>query len=320
MIDALANETRLVIDAQLRPVIGSTFQPTGFANLGAAEFRRPGGRPSLLLESVQSVANHFEALGFDRAKREPINLLAGLPWFGVRAADGDERLTSSREEPHRLAGAYIRDGAIDGERGTPWLVGRLGLRDRKPLDWSAIYAAIFQLDPLCLLHGVFFSEKAFAGNPKVRRAISAVIEAHDVAPAISGGLKRDDVQFTAAKESGQGAEEGYGFVPFGRTEYTAAEIVLSASIDLHQLRGYGLGASETGLLELLAVWEIVALLDGPLRLRTACDLEVESVSVRRPRGFDLPERSALEGAITASDVGFDKPGERVVRWPAPKGT
>jgi CRISPR-associated protein Csb1 len=316
MIDALADANRLVVDARLRPVIGSTFQPTGFANLGAAEFRRPGGPPSLLVESVQSMTNHFEALGFDAAARRPIDLLERLPWIAVVGTDSGEHLTSSREEPHRLAAAYVRDAAVDGERGLVWLAGRLGLRPRAPLDWPSIYASVFQLDPLCLLHGVFFSDKGFHGNPKVRRALSAVIEAHDVVPVVSGGLKRDDVQFTSAE--GQGAEEGYGFVPFGRTEYSAREIVLSASLDLAQLRGYGLGPDATRLLTLLAIWELRALLDGPLRLRTACDLEVEDVAVRRPDGYELPAVTDLERAIEAADVAFDEPGARRGTWPAPK--
>jgi len=316
MIDALASANRLVVDARLRPVIGSAFQPTGFANLGAAEFQRPGRPPSLLVESVQSMTNHLEALGFDGSARRPIALIEQLPWIAVSAADGGEHLTSSREEPHRLASAYVRNAEIAGQGGLDWLVERLGLRPKSPIDWRAIYATIFQLDPLCLLHGVFFSDKGFHGNPKVRRALSAVIEAHDVAPVVSGGLKRDDVQFTSSE--GRGAEEGYGFVPFGRTEYSADEIVLSASLDLAQLRGYGLGPAATKLLTLVAVWELRALLDGPLRLRTACDLEVEDVNVRRPDGYVLPDRDALEQEIASTEVVFDEPGARPAMWPAVK--
>lgn len=315
MIDALDKATRLIIDARLRPVIGSSFQPTGFANLGAAEFQRPGKPPSLLVESVQSLTNHFEAAGFDAATSRPIALLSDLPWIAVRAPDG-EHLTSSREEPHRLAAAYIRNAAIGGQIGTGWMAARLGLRAGRPLNWRAIYAAIFETDPLCLVHGVFFSDKGFHGNPKVRRALSAVIEAHDVVPVISGGLKRDDVQFTTSE--GQRAEEGYGFVPFGRTEYTASQIVFSASLDLAQLRGYGLGSDATRLLTLIAIWELRSVLDGPLRLRTACDLEVEQVSVRRPSYFVVPERADLEQAIASLHVVFVEPGARPATWPAPK--
>lgn len=310
-----SDASRLLIDAHLSPVLGSTFQPTGFANLGAAEFQRPDGTTGLLVESVQSLANHFEAIGFDQRSGTPVPLLAELPWIAVLDPEGN-RLTSSRQEPHRVASAYVRDATIDGSPGTEWLVQRLGLEQRRPLDWPRVYRAIFEIDPLCLLHGVFFAgkERDFPGNPKVRRAVSALIEAHGARPVTSGGLKRDDVQFTSDRGSGQSAEGGYGFVPFGRVEYTAEEIVFSASVDLHQIRGYGLGEAETELLMLLAIWEVVAFLDEPMRLRTACDLEVDEITVRRPDGYLLPSRSDLESAIAALEVKFKEPGERRVVW------
>ena len=58
---------RHVYDVELTPVLGSTFQPTGFPDLGAATFDRFGATgddlpvPSLLVESVQSMTNRLEA-------------------------------------------------------------------------------------------------------------------------------------------------------------------------------------------------------------------------------------------------------------------
>ncbi|MGH2969607.1 MAG: type I-G CRISPR-associated RAMP protein Csb1/Cas7g [Solirubrobacteraceae bacterium] len=318
MIEPLEGEHRLVVDATLAPIATTTFQPTGFPDLGAAEFQRPGEPPSLLVESVQSLANHFEALGWDAANQRPIEPLAELPYVEV-VDPGDERfLTSSRLEPHRLAAAYIREATIDGTTGTPWIADQFGLESGRPLDWRRIYSAVFALDPLCLIHGVFFSDQKWHGNPKVRRALAAVVEAHDVAPAVSGGLKRDDVSFKAGE--GRGAAEGFGFVPFGRTEYVAREIRLRASVDLTQIRGYGLGKSETRLLTLLALWELAALLDRPLRLRTACDLDVGSVTVSRPNGFALPAASDLLAEIESTDVRFAEPGARRMRGRAGKGS
>jgi CRISPR-associated protein Csb1 len=312
----LNGESRLVLDADLAPLVGSTIQPTGFANLGAATFERAGQPPSLLVESVQSLVNHLESLGWDDAAHAPVPLLARLPYLAVHHLGDEVYLTSSRTEPHRLAAAYVRDATIEEQKGTGWLTGRLGLAAGRPLDWQAIYAAIFELDPLCLLHGVFFSDKAFHGNPKVRRAITLVVEAHDVREAVSGGLKRDDVAFNVEKGTGQGAEEGYGFVPFGRTEYTAGRIVLSAVIDLAQIHGYGLPEPATEMLILIALRELRALLDAPLRLRTRCDLEVTGIAVRRPGGVELPSLSALEAAIAAVPVEFEHPGARVLHWTA----
>ena len=315
MIDTLSQQHRLVLDATLEPVASTAFQPTGFPDLGAAEFQRPGQPPGLLVESVQSMTNHFESLGWDAPAQRPIQELAALPYVEVVHADDGRFLTSSRLEPHRLAAAYVREASVDGTNGTDWIADRLRLEQGRPLDWSAIYSAICQLDPLCLIHGVFFSDKRWHGNPRVRRALTAVVEAEDVAPAISGGLKRDDVQFVSAE--GRGAEEGYGFVPFGRTEYVAARIRLRAAVDLAQIRGYGLGEPATRLLTTVALWEIAALLSGPLRLRTACDLEVEAIEVRRPSGFELPAAGAALGQVQelAAAVEFENPGATRCTWP-----
>jgi len=314
MIDGLDDAPRVVIRADLQPVLGSAFQPTGFPDLGPAEFERPGveGR-SLLVESVQSLANHLEAVGWDAAQQRPVDAIAGLPYVEVR--DGEDRfLSSSRLEPHRLAGAYIENAKLDGSQVGAWMVERFGLKKGVPLEWRQIYAHLFALDPLCLVHGVFFSDPAWApyGNPKVRRAISAAIEAHDARPIVSGGVKRDDVNPQAG--DGRDAEGGYGFVPFGRTEYTAGRIELRAVVDIEQIRGYGLGSPETELLTLLALWELATLLERPLRLRTACDLETIGTEATRPERFTLPSSSELERAIGALSVQFAEPGARTVRW------
>lgn len=330
MLDALADAPRLVVDAHLKPVAGTTIQPTGFPDLGAATFERPvqapsplvesvpslrvESVPSLLVESVQSMANHLEATAWDRAAARPVDVLRSLPYVEVVNSDG-AFLTSSRLEPHRLAAAYIRDGSHNGTGGAEWIADKLGSRPRVPLDWRRIYRAVYDLDPMCLVHGVFFSDRRWHGTPKVRRALSAVIEAHHVSPVVSGGLKRDDVQITRAE--GRGANEGYGFIPFGRTEYVARTIMLTAVIDLQQIRGYGLPAPATELLTLAALWELATLLEGPLRLRTACDLEVVDVAVRRPRtGFRLPAASEIAAAIGALDGGFEHGGAYQVIWPA----
>jgi CRISPR-associated protein Csb1 len=313
MIEGLADQPRLILKAQLAPVVGSAFQPTGFPDLGAAEFQRPmsngsgsdGLQTAVLVESVQSLANHLEGVGWDTVENRPTTTLSGLPYVEVRD-QGKRFLTSSRLEPHRLAGAYIKNAAIDGKQVGEWMVERLGVQKGVPLDWKAIYAAIFQLDPLCLLHGVFFSDPLWRdyGNPKVRRAITAVIEAHGARPVVSGGVKRDDVYPTTDKD--RNSKEGYGFVPFGRTEYTARAIELDVAIDLEQIRGYGLGAAASDLLVAVALWEVRTLLDRPLRLRTACDLEVQQpIEIRRPEGYELPSAAALAEQIQAAKVDFN---------------
>src|SRR3954468_20234779 len=116
MIEGLEREPRLVVDATLVPIVGSTFQPTGFPDLGAATFQRPGGPPSVLVESVQSMTNRLEEIGWDSAANEPVESIATLPYPRIESAEG-AFLTSSRLEPHRLAAAYVRDARFDGHSG-----------------------------------------------------------------------------------------------------------------------------------------------------------------------------------------------------------
>jgi len=308
MIDGLDGESRIVLKATYTPTVGSTFQPTGFPDLGPAVFNRPSsnGTPeeAVLVESVQSLANHLESTAWDRSEDRPVETLAALPYVEVRG-EGDRFLTSSRLDPHRLAGAYVRNATLDGTSMVDVVTKELGLEKGVPTDWRRAYQGVFALDPLCLVHGVFFSDPNWKhyGNPKVRRALTAVMEAHGARPVVSGGVKRDDVNPT--KGESRTSTEGYGFVPFGRTEYTAERIELGAAVDLEQMRGYGLGEAETGLLIAAALWELRSLLDRPLRLRTACDLELQEVEVRRPAGWDLPATAELASEIASSDVTFD---------------
>src|SRR5699024_11041922 len=121
------------------------------------------------------------------------------------------------------------------------------------------------------------------------------VEAEDAQVAASGGVKHDhvDPQGDTAK--------GFGNVPFHREEYTAKTITAFFNLDLDQIRGYGLDADVEEMLILLSLYKIRSLLDGDLRLRTACDLAVvdgsEPIRADAPEGFELPSLTALESAL-----------------------
>ena len=265
---------------ELKAVPSDRFQPTGFPDLGAAKFLKPVGEnngwaDAILVESVQSMANRFEAIGWDETLREPVPTLAGLPWVKVIADDDDRYMTSSRTEAHRLASAFVKDSKINsnGSESTDMISeikDRFDLADDTPLVPRDIAAAIFALDPLCLIHGVFFADKKWPGQPKIARALTGFIEASDVKEVYSGGVKRDDVRHSIA-EGAAGATEGYGSIPYSRIEYTARSITLYISIDVGQIKAYGLSDTATELLLAIAQWEVGSLLDHGLRLRTACE-------------------------------------------------
>ncbi|MGV9977058.1 type I-G CRISPR-associated RAMP protein Csb1/Cas7g [Micromonospora wenchangensis] len=278
---------RTVLKATLQPVIGSRFQPTGFPDLGAAEFDSAQGR-ALLVESTQSMANRLESTTWDEANADQHGDLAGLPY--VRVVDAEDTfLSSSRLEAHRLASAYVMNGEVDGVKGEQWMRDRLGLTAGRPLDHRAVARACFALDPVALIHGVFFARKGWPWQPRIARAVTSFIEAYDVRPAVSGGVKRD-VVINEAKDGA--TAEGYGAVPHHRVEYTAGQITAYFSIDHAQLRSYGLSESGTALLHALIDFEIGTLLDSGLRLRTACDLAVVEVDGERPDTTEAARRIA----------------------------
>ena len=261
---------RTVLEADLTPIAGSLFQPTGFPDLGASEF----GDGKLLVESAQSMANWLESTTWDSGRNDQVLELTGVPYVRVVDQSGNF-LSSSRLEAHRLASAYIMTGTVADTTGEKWLEDQLGLVKGRPLDYRDVARACFRLDPVSLIHGVFFARKAWPWQPKISRAVTSFIEGSGVKPAVSGGVKRD-VVINEAK--GGATAEGFGTVPHHRVEYTAEKITAYFTIDHAQFRSYGLSESATALLEAIADFEVATLLDQGLRLRTRCDLEVKDIT------------------------------------------
>ena len=197
---------RHIFNVELEPIAGQRFQPTGFPDLGAGLFKKPtekGWESCILVESEQSMANHLEAEGWDRGGQRPVAALSGLPYVQVVNGDG-EYLTSSRTEAHRLSSAFIREA--EGQQFVEDLKKRLGLKDDVPLSSRTIAKAVLALDPLCLVHGVFFADPKLPGQPKITRALTSFVEAIDVQPAESGGVKRDDVRHKNEEDGGSGED------------------------------------------------------------------------------------------------------------------
>ncbi len=279
---------RILVEAELKPVQGSRFQPTGFPDLGAAVFdTRDGTR--LLVESSQSMANRLEIVCWDPAEHELVPELRGLSY--VRVEQDGAYLTSSITEAHRLNSPYI----LEGNEGAflEQIKKETEGFAKGPLDTRRLAAVILKYDANALIHGLFLAKSDLAGGRlRIPRALSAFVEAEGVRVAASGGVKNDHVD-------PQGdTKKGFGNVPFQRDEYTAEKITAYFNVDLAQIRGYGLGADGERLLTALALYKIEKLLDGHLRFRTACDLEaVGAPRVTRPEGYALPSLGALREAL-----------------------
>jgi CRISPR-associated protein Csb1 len=119
-----------------------------------------------------------------------------------------------------------------------------------------------------------------------------------VKTAASGGVKNDRVHAAKDEAGGRTAKEGFGNLPFPRDEYTAEKITLYTSVDLAQIRGYGLGEDVTRLLILLALFKLRSFVDSPMRLRTACSFELKDggdIIGKNISEFKLPSRDDLVG-------------------------
>ena len=283
---------RLLLQAELAPIQGTRFQPTGFPDVGAGVYTLPNGKEQLLVESAQSVANRLEAACWDDAANDLVTGLKGLSYVRVNGSDGG-LLTTSIQEAHRLNSAYIeRTDFFEKELKTA-----IAFDEKKPLDRAKLVAALARFDVGCLLHGVFL--ESIAGVLRVPRALSGFIEAEGVGRVNSGGVKNDRVQASKDEEGGRTAAEGFGNVPFHRTEFVAERITAYFNLDIEQLRGYRLGVEMERLLLALALFKVQKFLASGLRLRTACDLAVSSLVVMAPADFKVPAVNELEAALPA---------------------
>jgi CRISPR-associated protein Csb1 len=289
----LRSVPRLLLTVPLRPLQGDRFQPTGFPSLGAATYQTKDG-PKLLVESAQSMANRLEATCWDTSKNEPVEALLGISH--VTVTRGGKFLTDSMLEAHRLNSPYLLESS--DKTFFNRLKDDLGGLEAGPIDRKKLAEVLLKYDIGSLIHGVFLAKKDLAGGRlRVARALSGFIEATGATVAASGGVKNDHVN-----PSGD-TSLGFGNVPFARDEYVADQINSHFNLDLAQIRGYGLEPKVQKLLILLALYRVRKLLDGDLRLRTACDLEPvdgDKLVATRPAGFSLPTLADLESAVRAA--------------------
>jgi CRISPR-associated protein Csb1 len=311
----LQTASRLLIEADLQPIQGTRFQPTGFPDLGAATYTLHDGTEMLLVESPQSMANRLEKVCWDEAKNDLVEPLQGVPYVAVME-DG-KIITNSLLESHRINSPYILEGKDKGFFDL--LKKELGAMEKGPVNLKLLASVLLKYDTNALLHGVFLAKSDLAGGRlRLSRSLSSFVEARKAAIAASGGVKMDRVD-------PQGdTSKGFGHVPFHRDEFTAERITAYFNLDLTQIRGFGLGERVEHLLIALALFKIQKFLEEGLRLRTACDLEVIKTAVKRPDGFSIPNLKSLTAcipdlikAVTASGQ-FAKPPLTTVSYKGEK--
>ncbi|MEX2579290.1 MAG: type I-U CRISPR-associated RAMP protein Csb1/Cas7u [Verrucomicrobiales bacterium] len=336
---SLQSAPRLLLEAELKPLQGDRFQPTGFADLGAARYKAPNNEEMLLVESAQSVANRLESVIWDDATGDLIPDLKGIPYVSIDC--GEHGKSNSLFEFHRLNSPYLWEGVETDSavRFRNAFMADMGLRpsqrrkkkgvkksdeDEIPgtFDMKKFVTTVFKWDPNSIIHGLFLEK--VAGRLRLMRMLSGFIEATDVRAAESGGTKIDHI-LPSPKSLGLSADDGFGNVPFHRTEFTAKRIVAYFNLDLALLRGYGLPEEATKLLIALSLLKVRRFLNQGLRLRTACDLDLAGdLTATRPQGFVVPNESDLLADAKARldacaniDGLFSEPPVTIVTWEAP---
>jgi CRISPR-associated protein Csb1 len=288
-LEILKNTPRLLIEATLQPIAGTRFQPTGFPDLGAAQYKAANGADMLLVESAQSMANRLETVCWDTVQNDWVSALSGLPCVVVKNNEGKE-ITNSVLEAHRINSPYILEGKDKSFLNT--LKTELAVGELAAVDLKLLSKTLLKYDINALIHGVFIAKSEVAGGRmRLPRALTAFIEASQVITASSGGVKND-----ALNPSGD-TGKGFGNVPFHREEFTG-NITAYFVLDLALIRGFGLGADVENLLIAISLFKIRRFLNEGLRLRTACDLEVVGdLRVKRPADYTLPSLEEIEQAL-----------------------
>lgn len=316
---ALKNVPRLLMEARLKPLQGTRFQPTGFPNLGAATYDGPDGTRMLLVESAQSMANWlekalFKEMGRDSVSDELVPEVSGISYIVIDC--GEFGKTSTLLESHRINTPYLWDSE-DSTAVTlqSQILADLGISKKRKkkrakdsasdgdeapgrLDLGRFYRTLFKYDLNSLIHGAFLEK--VAGRLRVPRALSGFVEAIDARPAESGGTKFDHVFPSKDPSRAVTPEDGYTNVPYARTDFTAREIVAYFNLDLAQVRGYSLPVEAENLLIALALYKVARLLEADWDLRSGCKLLVTGVSVTRPEdNFLLPKADEIAKELPA---------------------
>jgi len=265
---------------RLKPLL-PTFVPAGFVDVGTSVVRDAStGENLVIVDSVQSVANHLEAT----LVAEPGKAITGLdamPYVRLTITDatGRTRSTSSLELPHRLASGWLCKA-----------------KDLKPFQEDlardildhGIAAATFRRCPNSLLHGVFYSQLSGLDPnvAKTPRLLSAEVVAKGAQSITDGGVAKDplfpsgdgfDVEALVGAKA-KAAEVGAGYIPYRHQAFIAREIELSVYLAEGRINRMQLPEPGREVLRLLARTKLALLLAEPLDLRAHCIFDVEDHS------------------------------------------
>jgi CRISPR-associated protein Csb1 len=263
------------LNLELRSLL-PTFVPAGFVDVGNSVVRDSStGKNLVIVDSVQSLANHIEAT----LLQQPGQVIEGLedmPYLRLTITDpaGRTRTTTSLELPHRLASGWFCKA-----------------KELKPFQEAlaadildnGIAAATFRRCPNSLLHGVFYSqlEGLDPNMAKTPRLLSAEVVATGAQAVSDGGVAKDplfisgggfDVEALVGAKA-TAATVGAGYIPYRHQAFIAERIELAIYLAEGRISKLSLPEAAKELLRALARYKLARLLESPLDLRAHCILE-----------------------------------------------
>lgn len=321
---------RLYVTATLVPSTGDPrIQPTGFPDIGPVLYPDPSGEHGqiCLIESEASMANRLEEVAVaDKYTGALAPELASLPY--IRVEKGERFMTASTIDGHRFASEYVMKAKLREANGDAQKGEKLVDYVKRELDGSAdnipaanvprIFRLAMELDPLALIHGFQISlkgELTFVGL-RSPRALTACIVGLNAQPVGVPGVRIDPI---GTGDAGQAI--------FRKERIVAKVIQANFAIDIGLLTGLPVGAEPAQdekndaaneardhrrrLLVALALWKVANFLkelsDGH-RLRSECDLALESVTYRTKRKGATDASFPFEQIVTdATQKTGDKP-------------
>ena len=231
MFESLKDVPRLLLEQELRPIQGDRFQPTGFADLGAADYRLHDGRRMLLVESAQSIANHLEETCLNGSGPDIARELKGLPYVKAKLQGASDAETSSLIEAHRINSPFI----ISDSGFQSSFLSLSCYEKGKAIDWKKAAGALFHFDPNALVHGVFMAN-LLDGRMRFPRAVTGFVEASDVMEAVSGGVKNNPLDPTGKIRAKDYDKDVYSNV-LGTEQRDNASLSVPAAVPIKHYAG-----------------------------------------------------------------------------------
>ena len=291
----LPNDTRRIqLEYILVPAYGKTFTPTNFPSLGPAEFSTMNENntkhiKNLIVESSQSLANHFEDTILADNKIDILPLFSTMPHVIVKDQDGNF-ITNTLIEPHRINSPYV----IRSEKIQELMEKHLSDRIINVGNFAKFLA---KYDVNSIIHGVFLSQM-FSGRYQLGRLLTASIHATDINSVHYKAVKIDRYDPTGKQNGNNGAKGGYGNVLYEKAEYTAGKITMYVDIDVGRLLSYGLSNSLNELIYTIILYKLKKFTNDFISLRSNCVFKVKKQNIIIPKLFKkLPSVKILEKDI-----------------------